>query len=74
MARKNFPVFPVSPFSGDENNPPHRGNTGIGIYEMAMLVAMHALVTRGVSSHSPEAVMELAASLATSYVSKILDK
>ncbi len=55
-------------------NPPHRGNTGIGVYEMAMLVAMHALVTRGVSSQNPESVLELASNLAKAYMLKILDK
>lgn len=74
MARKNFPVFPVAPFSGDDMNPPYRGNTGIGVYEMAMLVAMHALVTRGVSSQNPETVLELASNLAKAYMLKILDK
>ncbi len=73
MGRKNFPVFPVAPFSGDDLTPPHKGNTGLGAYEMAMLVAMHALVTKGVSQN-PEVVLDLASSLAKAYMSKILEK
>lgn len=73
MGRKNFPVFPVAPFSGDNLNPPHRGNTGIGAYEMAMLVAMHALVTRG-ASEDPNKLIEMADLIAKAYMQKILEK
>jgi len=42
---KNYPAFPVAPHPGDESNPPTKGNSGIGIRELAALVAMHALIS-----------------------------
>lgn len=42
---KNFPVFPVAPYPGDDVNPSYRGNTGIGVREYATLVILHALLT-----------------------------
>lgn len=42
---KNFPVFPVAPYPGDEVNPAYRGNTGIGVREYSALVILHALLT-----------------------------
>lgn len=73
MGRKNFPVFPVEPFPGDELTPPHKGNTGLGAYELAMLVAMHALITRFASNH-PEKTVNMAHDLAKAYMQKILEK
>jgi hypothetical protein len=42
---KNFPVFPVAPYPGDDLSPPLRGNTGIGVREYSALVILHALLT-----------------------------
>jgi hypothetical protein len=42
---KNFPVFPVAPYPGDDSNPSYKGNTGIGVREYAALVILHALLS-----------------------------
>lgn len=73
MSRKNFPLFPVPPFSGDDYTPPHRGNTGVGVYEIALLTMMHALVTRGKESNLQSIVNE-ADALANLFMQKIILK
>jgi hypothetical protein len=51
---KNFPVFPVAPYAGDEVNPSYRGNTGIGVREYSALVILHALLTNPNYYGAPE--------------------
>ena len=41
---KNFPVFPVAPYPGDDLNPPYKGNTGIGVREYSTLLILTALL------------------------------
>jgi hypothetical protein len=42
---KNYPVFPVAPYPGDNQHPPVKGNTGIGIREMSAMIILHALLS-----------------------------
>jgi len=72
---KTFPVFPVPPFEGDEFTPPYKGNTGIGVYEAAMLVAMHALiVSHGIGPISYSELIQNASEAADAYVNKVYRK
>jgi hypothetical protein len=41
---KNFPVLPVTPYPGDHVNLPVKGNSGIGVRELAALVILHSLL------------------------------
>lgn len=45
MSRRsvNHPAFPVHPYAGDVNNPPIRGNTGMGIRDFYMQGAIIGL-------------------------------
>jgi hypothetical protein len=73
--RKTFPVFPVPPFEGDEYTPPYKGNTGIGVYETAMLFAMHALICSGQRDKIPfTEIINEASKAADAYVNKVYRK
>jgi hypothetical protein len=54
---KNFPVFPVAPYPGDEMNPSYKGNTGIGVREYSALVILHALLTNPNYYGAPESAV-----------------
>lgn len=55
----NHPAFPVTAYAGDQNNPPVRPNSGMGIRDYIAAAAMQSLVTEKAAG-DPEAVAELA--------------
>jgi hypothetical protein len=41
----NYPLFPVTAYPGDGENPPVKSNSGMGVREFCSLVVLHALLT-----------------------------
>jgi hypothetical protein len=68
---KNYPVFPVAPYPGDDANPPVKGNSGIGIRELAALVAMHALISNPKYFSDPSAAIVDAFEIADDFYTEI---
>lgn len=68
---KNYPVFPVAPYPGDEHNPPSKPNSGMGIRQLAALMAMHALISNPRYFNDPASAVPDAFAIADEFYAEI---